>query len=245
MAVNHRPPRLAVLIDADNTSSKIMDGLFEEVARLGEASVRRIYGDFSSPHTKGWSEILMRHAIAPHQQFAYTVGKNSTDIALVIDAMDLLWSGRFDGFCLVSSDGDFARLATRLREQGVDVFGFGREKSSEAFRQACRKFIFTESLVREAAATSKPRACSPPVKTVAPPPAATDAIPVLEKMLSCMKSDGGWVSLAELGTQLSQAQPKFDPRAYGSSKLSGLVKKTGAFDIKQAGQAVHVKSKKI
>jgi uncharacterized LabA/DUF88 family protein len=130
MAEDTRPDRFAVLIDADNTSSRIVDGLFEEIARFGEASVRRIYGDFSSSRLKSWTEVLQKHAIDPYQQFAYTSGKNASDIALVIDAMDLLHSGRFDGFCLVSSDSDFTRLASRLREEGADVYGFGAQRQS-------------------------------------------------------------------------------------------------------------------
>ena len=142
-----RSPRLAVLIDADNASAKIADGLFEEIAKIGEASVRRIYGDFSNVRSKGWADILSKHAIIPQQQFAYTTGKNASDITLVIDAMDLLHSGRFDGFCLVSSDSDFTRLAARIREHGVDVFGFGEQKTPESFRQACREFVYTENLL--------------------------------------------------------------------------------------------------
>ncbi|HEX6114914.1 MAG TPA: NYN domain-containing protein, partial [Geminicoccaceae bacterium] len=138
-----RSGRLAVLIDADNTSPRIADGLFEEIAKIGEASVRRIYGDFSGQRLKSWADILFKHAIIPHQNFAYTAGKNASDIALVIDAMDLLHSGRFDGFCLVSSDSDFTRLAARIREQGTDVYGFGTQKTPESFRQACRRFIYT------------------------------------------------------------------------------------------------------
>lgn len=141
-----RSPRLAVLIDADNASAKIVDGLFEEIAKIGEASVRRIYGDFASVRSKAWIDVLAKHAIVPQQQFAYTTGKNASDITLVIDAMDLLHSGRFDGFCLVSSDSDFTRLASRIREQGIDVFGFGEQKTPESFRQACRRFIYTENL---------------------------------------------------------------------------------------------------
>ena len=147
MASENRSPRLAVLIDADNASAKIADGLFEEIAKIGEASVRRIYGDFSNARTKAWAEVLSKHAIIPQQQFAYTTGKNASDITLVIDAMDLLHSGRFDGFCLVSSDSDFTRLAARIREQGVDVFGFGEQKTPESFRQACRRFVYTENLL--------------------------------------------------------------------------------------------------
>ena len=128
MADENRLRRLAILIDADNTSPRVAAGLFEEIAKFGEASVRRIYGDFSSPRLKSWIEILQKHAIDPYQQFAYTSGKNASDIALVIDAMDLLHTGRFDGFCLVSSDSDFTRLASRLREQGADVYGFGSKR---------------------------------------------------------------------------------------------------------------------
>ena len=164
MTNEKRPPRLAVLIDADNASSKIADSLFEEIARIGEASVRRIYGDFSSDNLNGWADILSHHAIIPQHQISYTRGKNSSDITLVIDAMDLLHSGRFDGFCLVSSDSDFTRLAARIREQGVDVYGFGERKTPESFRQACRRFIYTENLVPSAAGNvipgSKPKACS-------------------------------------------------------------------------------------
>src|SRR6187551_1565853 len=151
-----RTPRLAVLIDADNASARIAPGLFEEIAKIGEASVRRIYGDFSTGRLKAWADVLSTHAIRAHQNFAYTTGKNASDIALVIDAMDLLHSGRFDGFCLVSSDSDFTRLAARIREQGVDVYGFGEQKTPESFRQACRRFIYTENLLPEAPAPDEP-----------------------------------------------------------------------------------------
>src|SRR4051794_15235497 len=156
MANEPRAPRLAVLIDADNASARIAPGLFEEIAKIGEASVRRIYGDFSGTRLKSWADVLSTFAIMPHQNFAYTSGKNASDIALVIDAMDLLHSGRFDGFCLVSSDSDFTRLAARIREQGVDVYGFGEQKTPESFRQACRRFIYTENLLPEAPAPDRP-----------------------------------------------------------------------------------------
>ncbi len=141
-----RPRRLAVLIDAENASAKIAGGLFEEIAKIGEASLRRIYGDFTSSRLKGWSEILARHAIVPSQSFAYTSGKNASDIALVIDAMDLLHSGIYDGFCIVSSDSDFTRLAQRLREAGAEVYGFGKKTTPESFVQACRRFFNVENL---------------------------------------------------------------------------------------------------
>ena len=140
-------PRLAVLIDADNTAPKWAEAIFEEIATLGEASVRRIYGDFSGPHLRSWEKKLAGLAVIPHQQFAYTKGKNSSDIALVIDAMDLMHTGRFDGFVLVSSDSDFARLASRLREQGLQVYGIGKTNTPEAFRKACKRFIFVENLL--------------------------------------------------------------------------------------------------
>jgi uncharacterized LabA/DUF88 family protein len=169
-------PRFAVLIDAENTSPRIASALFEEVAKFGEASVRRIYGDFSGTKLKSWSDILQKHAIDPYQQFSYTRGKNASDIALVIDAMDLLHSGRFDGFCLVSSDSDFTRLASRLREQGADVYGFGKQKTPESFRQACRRFIYTEKLLPQMPASDSSPA---PKSTSLQPPSA--ALPVLKK----------------------------------------------------------------
>src|SRR5437588_12204199 len=147
MPEESRTRRLAILIDADNTSPRIAAGLFEEVAKFGEASVRRIYGDFSGQRLKSWADILQKYAIDPYQQFAYTTGKNASDIALVIDAMDLLHSGPFDGFWLVSSDSDFTRLASRLREQGADVYGFGKQATPESFRQACHRFICIEDLL--------------------------------------------------------------------------------------------------
>jgi uncharacterized LabA/DUF88 family protein len=220
-----RSPRLAVLIDADNASAKIADGLFEEIAKLGEASVRRIYGDFSSARSKAWADVLSKHAIIPQQQFAYTSGKNASDITLVIDAMDLLHSGRFDGFCLVSSDSDFTRLAARIREQGVDVFGFGEQKTPESFRQACRRFVYTENLLPGAAADEQDSA---PKKSLQPPSAAT---PIIRKTIAQMESEVGWVPLGAVGTQLANLASDFDPRTYGFRKLSDLVRKTNAFEI--------------
>jgi hypothetical protein len=227
-AEQQRLPRFAVLIDADNTSPQIAGGLFEEVAKFGEASVRRIYGDFSTPQLKSWSSILQKHAIDPFQQFAYTKGKNASDIALVIDAMDLLHSGRFDGFCLVSSDSDFTRLASRLREQGADVYGFGAQKTPESFRQACRRFIYTENLVPGAETTGADAASKS--NSLQPPSAA---IPILKKAVSQIESEDGWVMLGEVGRQISNLFSDFDVRSYGHGKLSDLVQKTGAFDLEK------------
>lgn len=221
-----RSPRLAVLIDADNASAKIVDGLFEEIAKIGEASVRRIYGDFSSARSKAWAEVLSKHAIIPQQQFAYTTGKNASDITLVIDAMDLLHSGRFDGFCLVSSDSDFTRLAARIREQGIDVFGFGEQKTPESFRQACRRFVYTENLLTSAPA-NEPEA-APSAKSLQQPLAA---VPILRKVIDQMESEDGWVPLGLIGTRLANLASDFDPRTFGFRKLSDLVRKTDAFEI--------------
>ena len=227
MPSERRTTRLAVLIDADTASAKIVDGLFEEIAKIGEASVRRIYGDFSNPRSKAWADTLSRYAIIPQQQFAYTTGKNASDITLVIDAMDLLHSGRFDGFCLVSSDSDFTRLAARIREQGVDVFGFGEQKTPESFRQACRRFVYTENL-RTSAANSKDAGAT--AKSLLPVSAAT---PIIKKVITQMESEDGWVALGEVGTQLANLASDFDPRTFGFRKLSDLVRKTDAFEIEE------------
>ncbi len=234
-----RLPRLAVLIDADNASAKIADGLFEEIAKIGEASVRRIYGDFSSGRSKGWTDQLSKHAIIPHQQFAYTSGKNASDIALVIDAMDLLHSGKFDGFCLVSSDSDFTRLAARIREQGIDVFGFGEQKTPESFRQACRRFVYTENLLPGASADGDDRETK--TRPLQPPNKAT---PIIRKIIQQIETEDGWVPLGQVGNQLSNLSSDFDPRTYGFRKLSDLVRKTNAFEIDLSpGRAMRIRIK--
>lgn len=239
MATDPPPARLAVLIDADNTSPRIAAGLFEEIAKFGEASARQIYGDFSSPRLRPWAEILQKHAIDPYQQFAYTTGKNASDIALVIDAMDLLHSARFDGFCLVSSDSDFTRLASRLREQGADVYGFGEQKTPESFRQACRRFIYTENLiVSPNSATPDGTAATSALER----PAA--AVPVLSRAIEQLDTEDGWVSLGLVGQRLATIASDFDPRTFGFRKLSDLVRSTGAFDIEQGqGRAMRIRAK--
>ncbi len=244
MADIGRTPRFAVLIDADNASAQIATGLFEEIAKLGEASVRRIYGDFSGTRLKGWADILAHHAIQPHQNFAYTSGKNASDIALVIDAMDLLHSGRFDGFCLVSSDSDFTRLAARIREDGIDVYGFGEQKTPESFRQACRRFIYTENLLPrppEAEQSEEPKA--KPAPGLKPPSAA---VPLLKKVIAQADDDDGWVSLSLVGKRLTDMAPDFDSRTYGQPKLSSLVEKSGAFELRRAeGGGVAIRNRPV
>lgn len=226
-----RAPRLAVLIDAENASSRIAESLFTEIATLGEASARRIYGDFASPQLAGWTKVLARYAIQPQQNFANTKGKNSGDIALVIDAMDLLHSGRFDGFCLVSSDADFTRLASRIREEGVDVYGFGEQKTPESFRQACTRFIYTENLSLPAESEGGPAKATKPVD----PPARrkpSEASRLIASVIADMdEDDQGWVSVSGLGSLLRNAYPDFDQRTYGHAKLSELIRATGRFEV--------------
>lgn len=243
-----KPPRLAVLIDAENASSRIAEALFTEIATLGEASARRIYGDFASPQLAGWTRVLARFAIQPQQNFANTKGKNSGDIALVIDGMDLLHSGRFDGFCLVSSDADFTRLASRIREEGVDVYGFGEQKTPESFRQACTRFIYTENLSAPAAegegATSEPASGA---KTAAPPVVRrkpSEAARLIASVIADMDEDGdGWVAVGGIGSRLRNAYPDFDQRSYGHTKLSDLIRATGRFEVQTVGGTLRVRDK--
>jgi hypothetical protein len=228
--------KLAVLIDADNASPKIADGLFDEVAKIGEASLRRIYGDFSKGQLAGWEKVLARHAILAQQQFAYTTGKNSTDITLVIDAMDLLHSGRFDGFCLVSSDSDFTRLAARIREQGVDVYGIGQAKTPESFRQACTRFIFTENFAAESDGAAQGKTALRPM---------SEAVELIDKALEQLEDDAeGWYQLGTVGQRMTNLSSEFDTRTFGHSKLSGLVEATGRFEIDRSGQHVRMRPKR-
>ncbi len=229
--------RLAVLIDADNAQASVIEGLLAEIARFGEATVKRIYGDFTSPASTQWKKILNRHAIKPVQQFAYTSGKNATDGAMIIDAMDLLYTRRFDGFCLVSSDSDFTGLALRIREEGLTVLGFGEEKTPDAFRNACHKFIFTEVL-RPLPATETLEIAAPPAVEKPTPQAANiavmpgkstpakKALPIqfVVQALDQAEADDGWANLGAFGSYLTKLQPDFDPRLYGFKKLSDLVK---------------------
>lgn len=232
-----KPPRLAVLIDAENASPRIAEALFTEIATLGEASARRIYGDFASPQIAGWTKVLSRFAIQPQQNFANTKGKNSGDIALVIDGMDLLHSGRFDGFCLVSSDADFTRLASRIREEGVDVFGFGEQKTPESFRQACTRFIYTENLgPPPEAETGAPKAAAR-----APAPdkrRPAEAARLIAAVIADMDEEGGWVAFNGIGNRLRNAYPDFDQRTYGYAKLSDLIKATSRFEVETGKDGV-------
>lgn len=241
--------RLAVLIDADNAQAAVIEGLLAEIARFGEATVKRIYGDFTSPGSAQWKKVLNRHAIKPVQQFAYTTGKNATDSTLIIDAMDLLYTRRFDGFCLVSSDSDFTGLALRIREEGLMVFGFGEKKTPDAFRNACHRFLFTEVLrpvaqkvaepasapATKGAKNAKKPAKAPPKPAAAEEPTEQD-FPrafVLEA-LDKAGDDSGWAGLGAFGSYLNKLQPDFDSRLYGFKKLSDLVRaRTDIFECEE------------
>lgn len=225
--------RLAVLIDADNAQAAVIEGLFAEIATFGEATVRRIYGDFTAPTSSSWKKVLQQYAIKPVQQFAYTTGKNATDSTLIIDAMDLLYTRKFDGFCLVSSDSDYTGLAMRLREEGLTVLGFGEKKTPEAFRNACHKFVFTEVLRPTIAAKSEEVVSEVEIKqkTTAAQTSneATGQKSKFPKefVLSALEQssdDTGWAHLGTFGSYLTKLQPDFDSRLYGYKKLSDLVK---------------------
>jgi hypothetical protein len=233
----HQQKHLAVLIDADNAQASIVEGLFEEIAKYGIASVKRMYGDWTGPQLGGWKKLMLEHSIQPIQQFAYTKGKNATDSSMIIDAMDLLYTRRFDGFCLVSSDSDFTRLAARLREEGLTVYGFGEEKTPQPFVSACDKFIYTEILRAEVIAEPASNGEKTPVAAVSQPvdtdklapaqnPPKRPKVPVdfIAKILDDIADEDGWAALALLGTNISKLRPAFDPRIHGYTKLSDLIR---------------------
>ncbi len=226
--------RLAVLIDADNAQPIIIDSLLAEIANFGVASVNRIYGDWTLPSLKGWKEVLLQHSLQPIQQFAYTKGKNATDSAMIIDAMDLLYSDKFTGFCIVSSYSDFTRLASRIRESGLLVYGFGEKKTPVAFVSACDKFIFTEVL----------RAKTDENEAIAKKPSVelkrdTKLVSLLRNAVEASSDDSGWAQLGPVGSNIAKQSPEFDPRNYGYGKLGDLIRATELFKVeeRQAGGA--------
>jgi uncharacterized LabA/DUF88 family protein len=222
--------RLAVLIDADNISPKVAKDVFEELAGYGTLTVKRAYGDWTTSQLNGWKDQLHAFAIAPMQQFAYTVGKNSTDSALIIDAMDLLYAGHLDGFVIVSSDSDFTRLATRLRESGMTVYGLGAKKTPRAFRDACDRFTFLEVLRADAheVEAAPPEVIAPEEATAPEPTRDAKGNGALQSMLTKAinktATDDDWSALGALGSHLNRTDPSFDSRAYGFAKLSDLVR---------------------
>jgi uncharacterized LabA/DUF88 family protein len=220
--------KLAVLIDADNAQPGVVDGLLAEVANYGVASVKRAYGDWTTPNLKGWKENLLQHSIEPVQQFAYTKGKNATDSAMIIDAMDLLYTGNFNGFCIVSSDSDFTKLASRIRASGLLVYGFGEQKTPSAFVSACDKFIYTEILV---AKTNE----SETIAKISSSKLQQDAklVNLLRNAVEASSDESGWAHLAGIGSHIAKQAPEFDARNYGYGKLSGLVAAIKLFDIEE------------
>jgi uncharacterized LabA/DUF88 family protein len=237
--------KLAVLIDADNAQPSIVDALLIEIANYGTASVKRIYGDWTAPGLKGWKEVLLRHSIQPIQQFAYTKGKNATDSAMIIDAMDLLYTGNFSGFCLVSSDSDFTKLASRIRESGLLVYGFGEQKTPSPFVSACDKFIFTEVL---RAKTDESKAIVR--KSSAALKQDTKLVSLLHNAVDASSDDSGWAHLGAVGSNIAKQSPEFDSRNYGYAKLSALVAATKLFDAEERevgatnSKAVYIRDKR-
>lgn len=225
---HHANPRLAVLIDADNAQASVIQALFAEISRYGVATVKRIYGDWTTPNLKGWKECLNANALQPIQQFSYTAGKNATDSALIIDAMDLLHSGQVDGFCLVSSDSDFTRLATRIRESGLVVYGFGEQKTPKPFVAACDKFIYTEIL-------------RPPRESRSPQPPRADLDADVRAMLCsaiiAAAREDGWSLLSTVGSLLTKTNPDFDARVFGFEKLGELMRAQAFVEVRSTAAA--------
>jgi uncharacterized LabA/DUF88 family protein len=233
--MQEKGPTLAILIDGDNASPKIVEGLLAEVAKYGVASVRRIYGDWTKPNLTAWKSRLLEHSIQPIQQFAYTTGKNATDGAMIIDAMDLLNTGRFDGFCIVSSDSDFARLAARIREQGVTVYGFGERKTPRPFVTACDKFVYFDVLQAESGTTSAPAAKAAAkakaTKTIQDP----QLLATLRAAITAVSDEENWANLGLVGGHIAKQLPEFDARNYGFTRLSELIEASGIADIERVG----------
>lgn len=242
MELSRDQARYAVLIDADNAQAAVVDSLLTEVAKYGIASVKRAYGDWTTTNLSQWKEKLNEHAIQPIQQFRYTSGKNATDSALIIDAMDLLYTGRLQGFCLVSSDSDFTRLATRLRESGVTVLGFGQKKTPAPFVKACDKFLYTE-VFHVAGKVETTAVATPAKKDTQALRADAQLIQLLRSAVESAADEDGWSYLGRVGSQLNQQSSDFDPRNYGYGRLMTLMAATELFDRVQrktkAGQTQH------
>jgi uncharacterized LabA/DUF88 family protein len=221
---------LAVLIDADNVPYKMVKEMMEELAKFGTLTIKRIYGDWTKPHVRGWKQVLLEHAITPIQQYSYTTGKNATDSAMIIDAMDILYGNRVDGFCIVSSDSDFTRLATRLRESGMRVIGLGEQKTPEPFIVACDRFIFLE-ILKPPTKKKKTGTGSTPSRS------KKEVVPskikqLISETINDISDDDGWAFLGEVGSLMLKKQPQFDPRNYGFNKLTPLLKSlTGLIEI--------------
>lgn len=253
--------KFAVLIDADNAQASAIESVLAEIARYGFVTSKRCYGDWTQPNSNSWKTLLLSHAIQPIQQFAYTKGKNATDSAMIIDAMDLLYTGNFNGFCIISSDSDFTKLATRLRESGMEVYGFGRKTTPEPFRVACNKFIYTEVLMNSAETLDSLDQSSTPAlskqgdENKSPPPSSsvsltktnTDDLAELRILLReafDKNEEDGWAYLADIGSYIQRVKPDFDARNYSAGKkLSALVKTLEYIEIQNRNGLIYVKFK--
>lgn len=252
MLQDAKSPRLAVLIDADNTFSVIplIDDLFEEISKFGESSVRRIYADWTSSQQKQWKDVLPKHAIQPIQQYAHTKGKNATDSALIIDAMDLLYTAPLDGFCIVSSDSDFTRLAIRLREAGKLVYGFGERKTPESLQAACNQFIFFEILSQHKAveeltpAEVSPRLTPPPKKTASELKMDTKLVSLIRAAVVALSDETGFAPMSGVKAHILKNFSAFDSRNYGYAKFSDLIGAIGLFSLDAQKQKLRDDRKK-
>jgi len=228
---NSKDLRLAVLIDADNVPHRLINGILQEIAKYGVPTFKRIYADWTKPHVAGWKAVLLDHAITPVQQYSYTTGKNSSDSALIIDAMDILYTGRVDGFCVVSSDSDFTKLATRLREAGMKVFGMGEQKTPSAFRAACDKFIYIEILEPPETGTKQIKLSDLRKKEKVISKTDKNLVNLVTSSINDIADENGWAFLGDLGNMLLKKRPDFDPRNYGFEKLLQLIRSLGLFEI--------------
>lgn len=228
-----RELKLAVLIDADNIPYSNVKGMLEEIAKYGTPTFKRIYGDWTRPTLSGWKTVLLENAITPIQQYSYTKGKNSSDSALIIDAMDILYTGDVDGFCIISSDSDFTRLATRLREAGKQVFGMGEKKTPTPFIASCNKFIYIEILQKEVKepVVSKTTKAEPVKKISAVASVDQELVKLISDSINDIAEEDGWVFLGVLGNLILKKQPDFDPRNYGYKKLVELIKSIEGIEI--------------
>lgn len=222
---------LAVLIDGDNIPSAYIKEMMEEIAKYGNPTIKRIYGDWTKPNLSKWKSILLENAITPIQQYSYTTGKNATDSAMIIDAMDILYSDRVKGFCLVSSDSDFTRLATRLREAGMKVFGLGEKKTPEPFIAACDKFIYIEILKNQLEEAGVDKNKGKEIKKEELDKITPKVIKLISSTISDLADEDGWAFLGEVGNLLQKKQPNFDSRNYGFQKLTPLIKSINRFEV--------------
>lgn len=235
--------RLAILIDADNAQASVIEGLLAEVARFGVATVKRIYGDFTAPTMAGWKKVLQTFAIKPVQQFAYTKGKNATDSAMIIDAMDLLYTQKLDGFAIASSDSDFTPLVMRIRANGLKVYGFGEQKTPMPFVNACSKFLYLETLGVQARTEEEAAAASVQKKSTNELKGDARLVTLLRNAVEACLDDDGWAALSAVGSHISN-QTSFDHRNYGYRKLSDLIEATGLFDSQRRNTHLYLRDKR-